>query len=41
MGQDRLTDLSILHIEKVLTDQIDINEVINIFGHGSVYFFSS
>jgi len=31
MGQERLTDLSILYIEKDLTNQIDINEVIHIF----------
>lgn len=31
MGQDRLTDLSILYIEKDLTNKIDIKEVIRIF----------
>lgn len=31
MGQERLTDLSILYIEKDLTNQININEAINIF----------
>jgi len=31
MGQQSLTDLSILYIEKDLTDQIDVNEVIHIF----------
>jgi len=31
MGQERLTDLSILYIEKDLTNKIDIKEVIRIF----------
>lgn len=31
MGQERLTDLSILYIEKDLSNTIDINEVIRIF----------
>ncbi|CAI6344082.1 unnamed protein product [Macrosiphum euphorbiae] len=31
MGQERLTDLSILYIEKDLTNKIDIKEVICIF----------
>ena len=31
MGQERLTDLSILYIEKDLTNIIDIKEVIRIF----------
>lgn len=31
MGQERLTDLSILYIEKDLTNKIDIKEVMRIF----------
>ena len=31
MGQERLTNLSILYIEKDLTNKIDIKEVIRIF----------
>jgi len=31
MSQERLTDLSILYIEKDLTNKIDIKEVIRIF----------
>ncbi|KAF0686447.1 Zinc finger MYM-type protein 1, partial [Aphis craccivora] len=32
MGQKRLTDLSILYIEKDLTNKIDIKEVILLYG---------